>query len=380
MQIGSDKILILFNGEHIAYSPTVIQLYDELQKKYDVTITAEYPRSFNNQKLENRKVLYHRFYHVKGRYFYWLLFQILSLFNDEVKLFKRNGLNYKEYFFKFLFVKKIINKNHYKSIISVDILNAVFCSILKIKTDFLSLELTSDERHLHLVDPTYLNCVLIQSEERFHYLFKDKQIKIFFVQNAPIYKDGIVKQFRNGLIYGGSAYDELGFYHCLDYLIKYKNEKLTVQGAIMPKDIAKVNNDYKSLLEENRLILNRKYIENDEVVESLSNYEIGFCFYNFNVPVIRNNYFNYATAPSGKMFKYLAAGVPVVASNIIGFKFVTEFQCGILIDDLSPIEINSAIIKIRHNYDFYVANAIKAAKHFSFDKAIEPYLEFISER
>ena len=46
-----EKILILFNGEHIAYSPTVIQLYDELQKKYDVTITAEYPYSFNNQKL-----------------------------------------------------------------------------------------------------------------------------------------------------------------------------------------------------------------------------------------------------------------------------------------------------------------------------------------
>ena len=176
------------------------------------------------------------------------------------------------------------------------------------------------------------------------------------------------------------VYDELGFYHCLDYLVKYKNEKLTVQGAIMPKDIAKVNNEYKSLLEENRLILNRKYIENDEVVESLSNYEIGFCFYNFNVPVIRNNYFNYATAPSGKMFKYLAAGVPVVASNIIGFKFVTEFQCGILIDNLNPIEINNAIIKIRNNYDFYVANTIKTAKHFSFDKAIEPYLEFISER
>jgi hypothetical protein len=374
-----EKILILFNGEHIAYSPTVIQLYDELQKKYDVTITAEYPRSFNNQKLENRNVLYHKFYHVKGRYFYWILFQIVSIFNREAKLFKKNKLNYKEYFFKFLFVKKTIKKHHYKAIISVDILNTVFCSFLKVNTDFLSLELTIDEQHLPLVDFKYINCVLIQSIERYQYLFKNKQTKTFFVQNAPIYKD-VVKETRNGLIYGGSAYDELGFYHCLDYVDIYNDEKLTVQGAIMPKDIARVNNEYKHLLDQKRLVVKRKYLENDEVVESLSYYEIGFCFYNFNVPVIRDNYFNYASAPSGKMFKYLAAGVPVVASNILGFKFINEFQCGILIDDLSPEEIHRAVCKIREDYRFYVENAIKAAKFYSFDKAIEPYLKLIAER
>lgn len=374
------KILILFNGEHIAYSPTVIQLHDELQKKYDVTITAEHPRSFNNQKLENRNVFYHKFYHVKGRYFYWILFQLISLFNKEAKLFKKNKLNYKEYFFKFRFIKKIIQQHEYKAIISVDILNAVFCSLLKVKTDFLSLELTIDEKHLHLIDFKYINCVLIQSPERYQYLFKDRKIKTFFVQNAPVYKNSVVKSIRNGLIYGGSAYDELGFYHCLNYVNMYKDEKLTVQGAIMPKDIARVESEYKNLLDENRLILNRKYLENDEVVESLSNYEIGFCFYNFNVPVIRDNYFNYASAPSGKMFKYIAAGVPVVASNIIGFKFVREFQCGILIDDLSPEEIHKAINKIRQDYSSYVENANRAARFYSFDKAVEPYLKLIAER
>lgn len=379
MKNEREKILILFNGEHIAYSPTVIQLHDELAKKYDVTITAEHPRSFNNQKLENRNVLYHKFYHVKGRYFYWVLFQIASVFNKEARLFKKNKLNYKEYYFKFRFVKNIIQQQRYKTIISVDILNAVFCSILKVKTDFLSLELCADERHLPLIDLDYISCVMIQSAERYQYLFKNREIKTFFIQNAPIYKD-VIKERRNGLIYGGSAYDELGFYHCLEYINAYKGETLTVQGAIMPKDIDRVNTEYKHLLDEKRLIINRKYLENDEVVESLSNYEIGFCFYNFDVPVIRDNYFNYISAPSGKMFKYVAAGVPVVASNILGFKFVNEFKCGILIDELSPHEINKAIGKIRENYKFYVENAIKAAKFYSFDKAIEPYLKLISER
>lgn len=371
--------MILFNGEHIAYSPTVIQLHDLLQKKYDVTITAEHPRSFNNQKLENRNVLYHKFYHVKGRYFYWILFRIMAVFNKEVKLFKKNKLNYKEYFFKFLFVKRVIKRYQYKTVISVDILNTLFCSILKTKTDFLSLELCVDEQYLNLIDLKYINCVLIQSIERYQYLFNDKHIKTFFVPNSPTYKD-VVKATHEGLIYGGSAYDELGFYHCLDYVDAYKNEKLTVQGAIMPKDILRVESEYKHLLDEGRLVLKRKYLENDEVVESLSYYEIGFCFYNFNVPVIRDNYFNYVSAPSGKMFKYLAAGVPVVASNILGFKFVTEFKCGVLIDGLSPQEIHKAICTIREDYKSYGENAISAAKFYSFDKAVEPYLKFIEEK
>src|SRR5438445_3247673 len=100
-----EKILILFHGEHIAYSPTVIQIYDALSGKYDVTITAEHPISFNNQKLENRNVLYHRHYHVKGRQLYLLLFQLVVLFNKEARYFKRNKISYKEYFFRFLFIK-----------------------------------------------------------------------------------------------------------------------------------------------------------------------------------------------------------------------------------------------------------------------------------
>jgi hypothetical protein len=96
---NKEKILILFQGEHIAYSPTVIQLYDALSSNYDVTITAEYPYRFNNQKLNDRNVLYHKLYHVKTRYFYWLLFQIVSVINREAYFFKKKKINYNQYFF-----------------------------------------------------------------------------------------------------------------------------------------------------------------------------------------------------------------------------------------------------------------------------------------
>ena len=375
--MSKEKVLILFHGEHIAYSPTVIQLYDELSKEYDVTITAEFPHNFNNQKLQNRKVLYHKYFHVKTRYFFWILFKFVCLVNKEAKYFKKNNIDYKQYFFRYKFIQRIIHKNNFKAIISVDIMNALFCSIMKVKTDFLSLELCVDEKYLPLIDTNYLRSVIIQSRERYEYLFKDKILQTFYVQNAPNFIEHKINNERNGLVYGGSAYDELGFYHCLNYLNECKDETLTIQGAIMKSDKARVDNEYPHLLQTKRLIINHNYLENEEVVPFLSNYEIGFCFYNFEVPVIRDNYFNYATAPSGKMFKYLAAGVPVVASDITGFNFVKEFGCGVLIEDLSPASIRSAIEIIRNNYTYYVENAIKAAKYYSFDKAISPFLKLV---
>ena len=148
-----------------------------------------------------------------------------------------------------------------------------------------------------------------------------------------------------------------------------------MNGAVPAPDRKKINNSYKDLLTGGRLIINEEYIENDDLVKYFSQFEIGFCFYNFQVKWI--NHFNYKSAPSGKLFKYLAAGVPVVCSDIIGFKFVTEFKCGVLIDDLDPEKINEAIKQIRNNYDEYAENAVTAAKHFSFDKAVKPYLDFI---
>ncbi|MBK6390588.1 MAG: hypothetical protein IPF70_08470 [Saprospiraceae bacterium] len=115
------------------------------------------------------------------------------------------------------------------------------------------------------------------------------------------------------------------------------------------------------MLKENRLIINSNYFENEEVVEYISNYEIGFCFYNFKIPWIDN--YNYMTAPSGKLFKYLAGGVPVVAIDITGFKFIEDFECGVLIKSLQEEEIRRAVVTVRENYNQYVENAVKAARY-----------------
>lgn len=374
---SKENVLILFDGSHLAYSPTTLQLHAELVKKYDVTITALHPDGYNGQEANISNILYHKCFRVKGRYFFWALFQLWLPFSKHAKVFRKNKLTYKDYFFKFLFIKKTIASKKFKRIICVDNSYVFFCSLLKTNVDFLSLELTVNAHLIPLVDRSIINCVIIQSQERFNYLFKNERLKTFFIQNAPVYKEDVLKNKREKLIYAGSAIKILGFYHCLNYLNKYSHEKMVVQGAIFDEDRKRVNKEYSNLLKENRLSIDNAYLQNDEVVEFISNFEIGFCFYDFDDSFMQEHYFNYMSAPSGKMFKYLAAGVPVVCSSIPGFQFVGEFQCGILIDNLEEDVIRNALLTIRADYDFYVQNAIKAAKFYSFEKSVAPYLEFI---
>lgn len=372
-----EKILILFNGAHLAYSPTVTQLYDALSKNYEVTIVTPHPNIFNNQKLNRPNVIYYRYKTGMARYFYRIFFEVLARINMDAKYFYDRKTTYQDYFLSFPLIERLCSRNNYKRIIAVDLKNLFFMSLLKIKSDFLSLELCANENLLSSIDPELIDCVIIQNKVRYDYLFKNKVFKSFFVQNAPSFKKIEIKKNRRGFIYAGTAWGPFGFYHCLNYLNMYPDEILTVQGAIQNKDKELIKLKYSNLINENRLIINAQYLDNEDVVEYISNFEIGFCVYNFDIDWINN--FNYKSVPSGKLFKYLAAGVPVVCNDIIGFDFVKEFECGILIKDLSQAEIRRAVLKIRGNYQQYAENAIKAAMHFSFDKAIKPYLEYIKE-
>ena len=77
------------------------------------------------------------------------------------------------------------------------------------------------------------------------------------------------------------------------------------------------------------------------------------------------------------MFAYLAAGVPVIGNNLEGLKMIEDFEAGILINDFEPETILHAITKIKSNYDFYKQNCIKAAKHYSFDNTVKPFITFL---
>jgi len=372
MKDQKEKILILFEGQWLAYSPTVIQLYNELIKKYFVVIFAEKPKG--NQVSFNF-THYFKYEHGITRYFYKLYFITLSFFSPGLKHFKIANNTYQDYCFRFSVIKKILRKNKFKKVICVDIKNLFYCSMLRQRCDFLSLEICLNENLLPYVDPGIIDKVIIQREDRYKYLFKEIKLPTFFVQNAPVYLEIEEKRDKEGLIFTGTVTREFGIFYCLDYMQRYADEKMIILGGMTDAMKEEINSTYIDLIRENRLKINAGYLKNEDVVEFISGAEIGFCLYNFDTLWVKN--YNYQTAPSGKVFKYLAAGVPVICNDIPGFDFVRSFQCGELLTDMSPESIRAAIFRIRKNYEIYVENGKAAAIHFSFDKAIQPYLDYV---
>lgn len=369
------KILILFEGAHIAYSPTIAQLYGELEKDFEVTIFAQNPGDFSkNISLPYRLEVYK---YKKGisSYFYRAMFMLKSLVSKEAKQVAliSNG-NFQDYYFRFFRIKQFVNRKQFDKIICVDVKNLLFVnSILKTRSYFLSLELFSHEKLMPLINTSLIDCVIIQSPMRYEYIFKNKTIRTFYIQNAPVYNAALIKEKRSGLIYSGTAWAPFGFEYCLNYLKEHNNEQLTVLGTLKDKLIEE-NSAFAELLSTKRLIINPNYISDEEVVPFIADFEIGFCFYNFDFDWI--NTFNYLSAPSGKIFKYLAAGVPVICNKIPGFDFVDEFECGVRLNNFDPNSIEAAVKKIRSNYTHYINGTTKAAEHFSFNKAVKPFLEF----
>ncbi len=370
------KILILFEGPHIAYSPTVIQLFDFLDKEYDVYIYLFY--NVESQKLAIAdKFIYFKHNNKLEQYFYFIYFKLLLFLKFEKVIKYNNSIPGKsnQFFYRFKPLSNLIIKEKFDRIISVDIQNLLYCSLLGVECDFLSLELCANEEMMKEVNQKIINSVLIQSEVRYNYLFGKNNINRFFIQNAPIYYNVQIPNNRRGFIYSGTAWEPFGFFHCLDYIDKNENEILFVQGALPSESIDKINTKYFHLKESGRLIYMDNYLSNDKVVESMLGFEIGFCFYNFDIEWI--NTFNYISAPSGKLFKYLAAGIPVICNDIIGFQFISENSCGVLIKRLDNDSIRIATEQIRKNYKEYSQNCINYAKQVSFDRAIEPYLQYL---
>jgi glycosyltransferase involved in cell wall biosynthesis len=61
---------------------------------------------------------------------------------------------------------------------------------------------------------------------------------------------------------------------------------------------------------------------------------------------------NYRYSLPNKLFDYIAAGVPVIASNLPETgKLLSEYDCGIIIESVIPEKISKAISELRKNPD-----------------------------
>ena len=368
------KLLIVTLNDYIIYQPSILNLYDALLPYFDVKIISFQPEYVTKTKDDSRNIQYI----VPARLKTWLIKKIDFIFSK----IKSLASGHHDHFYYHQYLPGLLNnwlKNHEKDadlVIAVDIPALIVAQQVYGPVHFLSLEIENKESSIYRkLDRNKVKSVFIQTTERAEYLFPGKQVKTFIVQNAPVFTP-VMKWIgdRNDFVFAGTARAVFGIFECIHFIETYPGYRLIQKGGGEEKILKKIRNQHSQLINEGRLILDNSYLPAGEFIPWLSRFRIGFCFYSWDWV---RKYFNYRTAPSGKIFMYMAAGVPVIACDIPGFKVISDFNAGILVKDYEPATIKEAVDLIESDYENYSANCYKLAASLSFDKAVQPYLEYL---
>lgn len=373
------KILIITLNDYIIYQPTILNLYDHLCSNAEVKIISFKPQFATKKKDEKRNIEY-----LETN---WLLTQfytktdfILSKLSRAIKIFNP-GFTY-HYLFNNKYLPAILEnklrneKETYDEVIAVDLQVLYLAQQFFGSAHFLSLEVDNNTNEYYKkIDHSKIKSVFVQSQIRYDYMFPGKDFRKYIVQNAPNYQEiNFGSNERKNFIWAGAIDRRLAVLECLEFFNQHREYKLVLKGGGDVKTRRIIESQYGHLLSSKVAVIDQTYLNADEFVKFLSTFRIGFCFYDWDL--IKAS-FNYQTAPSGKMFMYMAAGTPVIACKIPGFDFVEEFGAGVLIENYKPETIAAAVKKIEEDYQKYSYACIEAAKHFSFDKNIKPYIEFL---
>ena len=372
-------ILILTLNDYIIYQPSILNLYDYLQPHFDTTVVSFLPSSGAKKKDESRNIVY-----LDPGFFLKHFFQKTDFILSKVfKLLKKvfPGAEY-SYIYYNNYLPWLLKSGIKKQKLTADIIIATdFPALHTVQqvygsVHFLSLEIENNTNPIHRkIDRSKVKSVFIQSKERYDYLFPGMNLPVFYIQNAPVFReDSITNYERKDFIWSGAMDRRMSIYDCLDFFDAYPQYKLVIKGAAERKVLKHIHEAYEHLIQQNRVKIDQEYLPGSSFLDFLAHFKFGFAFYAWDV-VLHN--FNYATAPSGKLFMNLAAGVPVIACNIPGFKLVEEFNAGVLIDDFKATTIFEAMKKIEADYESYRQGCYAAARHFSFDKCVAPYIDFL---
>jgi hypothetical protein len=370
------RVAIVFTDVWLAFSPTTLGIYDSLKKHgvvvailtvtQDATFARDLGRNVVMVDQESMPLgrLHNLAYRIKRR--------AARLAGMKAPWLDRSLHEHSQ----FLMFDKALRRFAPDEIIAVDLraLAMVQHSLPQVPVNLVSLEIPEPGEHKEQVAEQRISRLIIQSQARLERLFSGAKPKTFFVQNAPTFRTfALETSNRMGLVFCGTAIEGFGILSCLKFLSVNPEYHLTVKGAVPSQIKQYLKVIFPELLSEERLTIDTHYLEIGALVEFLKAFRIGFCFYDTRFDFYDR--FNYHTCPSGKMFTYLASGVPVICNNLPGLRVVEEFGAGVLIEDLDAGSILSAIQKIEANYDYYAQNCLKAAAHFSFQESLQPFID-----
>jgi len=245
------------------------------------------------------------------------------------------------------------------------------------RAHLLSFEIREPDPYFAECDLSLIDSVIIQSQERYDYLFNGRiRPPVSIMPNAPpflAFTPEYDKRNKNNLIYCGTAAAEFGVFNAIEFIGDYPEYTLTLKGAIPDATREGIDKFYSSLLAENRLIICNEYSDADSLTRFISTFWAGLAFYDFyRFPFYRS--FNYNTAPSGKLYQYFNAGVPVVANRLSGFRIVEEAKAGQLVPYLSSVQIERALKAIEADYSEMAVNAKRLSKRFDVVPFVDAFI------
>jgi glycosyltransferase involved in cell wall biosynthesis len=344
--------LIIFPDDWLSYSPTVLNLASMMLTRgwrvKIVTVQSGYPLSRFDAELSVVRI-HRRLKRVLG----W------------VRLF--------HVYRAVLLILRLLKEQRHDCHIAVDSHGALCMQLAGIRRfDYLSLEVHRDTAW-KLVDRRRIRSVLIQSPERYEYLFGNAAMPRFIIQNAPMLTDPVRPRAQGTpfrLVFFGNAIAPHGIFDCIDLVCQDRDLSLEICGVVA----ADVRDHVARCGAAERIRVNADYVDQSHVQAYLAQFDAGLCLYN-----VSESDFNYQSIPSGKLFNYFSAALPVIASDLIGLKPVKDFGAGVLVKHHSVAELREAVSQIQRDYATYSKGAADAANHFEFRRMSQPYLDMAEQ-
>jgi hypothetical protein len=229
------EVLIIFPDPQLPYSPTTLNLFYELKKHFKVTLLSAEPAAFYSlQKVDDPEIIYFS-YHEDQPIYPGLIKRVVNKVKNKYNPPTSEALQIKS--LTTARAKKIIEfvKDFDGEIIAVDFF-ALWCvQQAGKKAHLISLEILENDIYKKTCNFSFIKSIIIQSSDRYDYLFGEGNYRHFFIQNSPPYiplaPDYSLRSKYN-LIYCGSAMPWFGIVSCLDFIEDFPEYTLTIKGAI----------------------------------------------------------------------------------------------------------------------------------------------------
>lgn len=193
------------------------------------------------------------------------------------------------------------------------------------------------------------------------------------IPNSYVYEESeVIPDGQSGIIYAGGIKRDF-LVEQFDNLKTVKNVPLTFSGVIdqwCMERIKKLRHTNSNLKFENQLL------SIDDYTDYMRKFAVGLVWYS---PYREDEARYFIGLSSGKMFKHLSMGQPIIAVRCQGItEVVNKYKLGVVVDNISELE--GAYNAIMENYSYYRENVIRTYRNkFDFKKVIVPFLECIEK-